>query len=112
MAEMKVYFVTELAANFGAGYVCSAKDGEGKAGSSVQGPGSANQGLQLVFTQPAVVIDGAIQFASKVQARGEIVCEREASGVDVAVCGLDPQNAGTGITGKKEAEVSNEPCLV
>jgi hypothetical protein len=94
-----------LATDFRAGDVSAAESREGETHAIVQRPCAAKERLQLVFAEAVVIVDRSVEFAAERKARFEVVLKRQAAGVNVAVGGLDSENAGTGVAGKEESEV-------
>jgi len=112
MAKGEIYFVTKLAADLRTGDMSATESREGDAHTVVQGPGAAEQSLQLIFSEAVIVIEPTVEFATESKTRGEVVLKREATGINMAMRGLDSEDAGTGVPGKEVAKVSSKPCLV
>jgi len=112
MVQGEVDFESDLAADFGAGDVATAKDGEGDGdGFGELIPASA-EALYLIFTQATIAGGCSVDLGSEAQAAIEVVHEGEASGEDVAARGLHAKDAGAGVAGEELSEVGNQAGLV
>lgn len=112
MAKGKVYFVAELAADFGARDVGATQYCESEARAVVQRVRTARKRLELVLAETILVGDPSIQFGTQSKSLAEIVLKGKAAGVDMTARNLNAQDSGAGVAGEEEAEVEIETGLV
>jgi hypothetical protein len=64
MVEGEIYFVSKLAADFWAGDVGTAEDGEGNAGPVIESVSATRKGLELIFAEAVLVGNSSEELGS------------------------------------------------
>lgn len=112
MVERKVNLKAYLASEPGAGDVAAAEERESYTHELGELVCASRKRLQLVFAKATVGTDRGIELGAESEAGGEVMLQREATGVNVAASGLDTEDAGAGVAGEQKSEVGVEPRFV
>jgi len=93
----EIHSEAELATDPWARSILTSQQCEGETHAPPNGVHAPNQALQLTSAEPVVVRNTAICLSPKSQPRIEVVQEEKPPSVNMATCGLNPDNTSAGV---------------